>query len=460
MLRTITIQKRLLAAFGALALLLAITGVFSLQSISKVRAQADFVETAVVPGLSGIGAIGTGINRNRALTMRLLLSLDITQECETFNAINKLREDILKVEKPYEASIFDSQERIIFGKYIESRKKYFELQERALELLRKEELGAAQDLLDQMTPVSNEIELQLGQLEDINNNAAQDARESSIATYESARMAVIILIIVSVAIAVAVSVLIVTCPCALSLATPAAMLAAAGNLARQGLLVRSLPSLESLAAVDTVVFDKTGTLTRDAMTCKAVHTRPGVSREAALACAAGLAAHSLHPLSRALGQLAVQEGVTPLAVQAPQEIAGQGVQAQALPPAGSAKGAASISEGRMRLGSATFCGAAPDAPDATAPTGPVVHLQDAQGWLASFYWQEELRSDALGVIAALQAQGVEVHLLSGDRVAAAQAMGQRLGITHVAGGCSPAGAAAAARGCTRHARRRGRNRSG
>lgn len=208
MLRTITIQKRLLAAFGALALLLAITGVFSLQSISKVRAQADFVETAVVPGLSGIGAIGVGINRNRALTMRLLLSLDITQEGETFNAINKLREDILKVEKPYEASIFDAQERIIFGKYIESRKKYFELQERALELLRKEELGAAQDLLDQMTPVSNEIELQLGQLEDINNNAAQAARESSIETYESARMAVIILIVVSVGIAVAVSVLI------------------------------------------------------------------------------------------------------------------------------------------------------------------------------------------------------------------------------------------------------------
>jgi Cu2+-exporting ATPase len=186
------------------------------------------------------------------------------------------------------------------------------------------------------------------------------------------------------------------------------------------------------------VFDKTGTLTRDAMTCKAVHTRPGVSREAALACAAGLAAHSLHPLSRAIGQLAVQEGVTPVAVQAPQEIAGQGVQAHAVPLGGSAEGAAGISEGRMRLGSATFCGAAPDAPDATAPTGPVVHLQDAQGWLASFCWQEELRSDALGVIAALQAQGVEVHLLSGDRAAAAQAMGQRLGITHVAGGCSPA----------------------
>ncbi|MDP2716869.1 methyl-accepting chemotaxis protein [Rheinheimera sp.] len=208
MLRTITIQKRLLAAFGALALLLTITGLFSLQSISKVRAQADFVETAVVPGVSGIGAIGTGINRNRALTMRLLLSLDITQEGETFDTISRLREELLNLEKPYEASIFDPQERIIFGQYQVSRQQYFDLQDQALELLRKEELGAAQDLLDQMTPVANEITQQLGQLDDINQKAALDARESSIATYENAKMAVIILIVVAVGIAVAVSVLI------------------------------------------------------------------------------------------------------------------------------------------------------------------------------------------------------------------------------------------------------------
>ena len=62
------------------------------------------------------------------------------------------------------------------------------------------------------------------------------------------------------ALMVAVAVLVVTCPCALSLATPAAMLASAGSLARRGVLVRRLQALEALAVVDTVVFDKTGTL--------------------------------------------------------------------------------------------------------------------------------------------------------------------------------------------------------
>lgn len=208
MLRSITIQKRLLVAFGALALLLAITGVFSLQSLSQVRSQANFVETTVVSGISGIGSLGTAINRNRALTLRLLLAIDITQETETFNTINTLRDDILKVEQPYEDTIFDPQERIIFGQYKISRQQYFELQDRALVLLRNEELGAAQDLLDQMNPVASDIAQYLNQLEEINQHAAQAARDSSIETYNSARIAVISLIVVAIAIAVAVSILI------------------------------------------------------------------------------------------------------------------------------------------------------------------------------------------------------------------------------------------------------------
>ena len=63
---------------------------------------------------------------------------------------------------------------------------------------------------------------------------------------------------------VGVAVLIVTCPCALSLATPVAMLTAAGTLARHGVVVRNLQGRRHWR-VDTIVFDKTGTLTRDGM---------------------------------------------------------------------------------------------------------------------------------------------------------------------------------------------------
>src|SRR5580700_6727183 len=58
-----------------------------------------------------------------------------------------------------------------------------------------------------------------------------------------------------------VSVLIVACPCALILATPTAMVAAIGGLARRGILVRGGTVLQITARIDTVLFDKTGTIT-------------------------------------------------------------------------------------------------------------------------------------------------------------------------------------------------------
>jgi Cu2+-exporting ATPase len=102
------------------------------------------------------------------------------------------------------------------------------------------------------------------------------------------------------AVMVAVSVLVVTCPCALSLATPAAMLAAAGALARSGVLVRRLSALQSLSEIDTVVFDKTGTLTLDSFSVGALSVRDGFSAQAAWLWAERMAMHSLHPVSRAI----------------------------------------------------------------------------------------------------------------------------------------------------------------
>lgn len=57
----------------------------------------------------------------------------------------------------------------------------------------------------------------------------------------------------------AVTVLVVFCPCALVLATPTAVMAAIGNAARHGFLVREGDALERLAQVKRVAFDKTGT---------------------------------------------------------------------------------------------------------------------------------------------------------------------------------------------------------
>ncbi|MGE0099738.1 MAG: heavy metal translocating P-type ATPase [Hydrogenophaga sp.] len=223
------------------------------------------------------------------------------------------------------------------------------------------------------------------------------------------------------ALAVAVAVLIVTCPCALSLATPAAMLAAAGALARRGVLVRRLQAFEALAGVNAVVFDKTGTLTHEGLALRDVITRSGVSRDDALALAGALAEGSLHPVSRAIAAEASQRLLPVPPLSARGEVAGQGMQAEG-------------ADGRVvRLGSAGFCGAAVRQGDGS----PTVHLSDAQGWLASFVMQESLRADARDAVSALRAMGVRTWLLSGDRAEAAARAGEAVGVDHVIAGATP-----------------------
>lgn len=224
------------------------------------------------------------------------------------------------------------------------------------------------------------------------------------------------------ALMIAVAVLVVTCPCALSLATPAAMLAAAGTLARRGVLVRHLGALEQLARVDTVIFDKTGTLTRDTFVLAQQHTRADCTAETALDLATAMAAHSVHPVSRALAAAGRgrAQGVVLTEVQ---ELAGQGLKARV------------HSGAEVRLGSARFCGCVDQI--AVTPGRLIVCLSDAQGWLATFELTESLRQDAIQTVRCLRQAGVEVRVLSGDDAQAVSRLAAQVGIDQFAGGCSP-----------------------
>ena len=241
------------------------------------------------------------------------------------------------------------------------------------------------------------------------------------------------------ALMVAASVLIVTCPCALSLATPAAMLAAAGALAKQGVMVRNLSSFEALAKVDTVVFDKTGTLTRDAMVLSQTTARTGTSQTQVLEWASALAQNSLHPVSKALvvaaknsanlaSNQSAHTGIADSRIQINDvtEVAGGGVKAIAV-----LQGQTHI----LRLGSATFCGISRS--ERSASSQVQAYLADDHGWLATFDLIEDVREDAQETIKALQLAGMTVHLLSGDSAQAAARVAQQVGIKDFQGGCTP-----------------------
>lgn len=203
---------------------------------------------------------------------------------------------------------------------------------------------------------------------------------------------------------IAAAVLIITCPCALGLAVPAVTTAASGRLFKKGLLIKHATALERLAEVDTVVFDKTGTLTSGTPVLRGSSEIAGDD----FAVSAALAMGSEHPLAKALINAAQEQGVTVAKVTEISEVPGYGT-------IGQWKGQP------VKLGRASWVGA-------MASPNTATYLKIGDNTPVAFCFHDALRASAAETVAALQAAGKQVVLLSGDATPAVEAIADELGI--------------------------------
>ena len=241
----------------------------------------------------------------------------------------------------------------------------------------------------------------------------------------------------SAALWITVSVLVVACPCALSLATPAAITAATGYLARRGVLITRGHTLETLAHATHFVFDKTGTLTHgryELLDVKVVNVPNGGAdeqREQCLAWAAALESTSEHPIARALRNAAPRGG----GVHANDVVnhPGAGVEGR-------------IGNRRVRIGNAAFvaelAGEAPPHLLDGADNASIVALGEAgsverSGWLAVFSLGDPVRDEAREVVRALLDRGKIVSVLSGDRPDVVRRVARELAIPHLIASARP-----------------------
>lgn len=208
MFRSVSIQKRLLAAFGALAFMLAALGLYNLNTMSNIRERANALETNTLPSLMAVAELNNTVTRLRVQTLRLMLTTDINNETETLRLVEELRQSVLATEKRYQALINMDEERRIYNEFTSQLQQYLKLQQESIEFLKQDEIGLALDLLQQINPLTDAIVVSLGRLTTLNEQAAVTARKESIEAYEQARILVIVLIIVAVAIAVVIALVI------------------------------------------------------------------------------------------------------------------------------------------------------------------------------------------------------------------------------------------------------------
>lgn len=215
---------------------------------------------------------------------------------------------------------------------------------------------------------------------------------------------------------VAIAVLIITCPCALGLAVPVVQVVAAGRLFKAGVMVKDGSAMERLAEIEAVAFDKTGTLTLGhPRVVDAVRLEP-----VSFGVAAGLAAHSRHPLSRALWSA---YGGQPRGFDTVREVPGAGVEAK-------------TEEGVWRLGNRRFACATQPIDVSDKPYSEVVLSLDGIE-RATYLFEDMLRPRARSSIEALNNFGLELGILSGDRAPVVAKLAADLGIDNWRAGLTP-----------------------
>lgn len=126
----------------------------------------------------------------------------------------------------------------------------------------------------------------------------------------------------------AVTVLIVFCPCALVLATPTAIMAAIGQAAKHGVIIKSGAALEKMGQVDKIAFDKTGTLTYGKLEVSDVVSFDArFDQTELLQLAASAESLSEHPLGQAVVSHAQRQQITITTPDTFSMSAGQGISA-------------------------------------------------------------------------------------------------------------------------------------
>lgn len=224
----------------------------------------------------------------------------------------------------------------------------------------------------------------------------------------------------------AVAVLIIACPCALGLATPMSIMVAAGRAAHAGVLFRNAEAIETMRKVNTIVLDKTGTLTVGKPKLTTVMTSGSGDQGQVLWLAASLERASEHPLAAAIVAGAESRGIKLSPPSDFKSITGKGITGV-------------VDRHRVAVGNLALL------EDMHIASGPLTDAAESlrrDGQTAMFVVIDNHPAGILGVadpikegtadtIRALQAEGMQIVMLTGDSRTTANAVASRLGITQV-----------------------------
>ncbi len=223
------------------------------------------------------------------------------------------------------------------------------------------------------------------------------------------------------------AVLVAATPCPLILAAPVAFIAGVAQAARRGILVKGGGPLEALARAHTVLFDKTGTLTVGGARLLSVEVAPGETADEILMLGASLEQASHHVIANAIVQAATERGLKLELPERVMESMGSGLQ-------GVIGGRHVIAGSREMIftGERVADWAIRAIRRASWRSALIVFVAVEGRPVGALLLADELRSDTPRAIRLLREAGISrILMVTGDRAAAAQAIGAALDLDGV-----------------------------
>ena len=224
--------------------------------------------------------------------------------------------------------------------------------------------------------------------------------------------------------------LVIACPCALVIATPVTVVSGLASAARRGILIKGGVHLEQARLLKAIALDKTGTITEGKprlVEWQMLTTSVPTARAEHIAAA--LAAHSDHPVSRAIAA-----GLTPNSIEARSfaALSGRGIEAD-------------IDGERHVLGNHRLI---EERGQCSAEIEAVLHrheqagrsvslLATASGVVALFAVADTTKPSSAAAIGELKAMGITPVMLTGDNQTTAEAIGREAGLTDIRGNLLP-----------------------
>lgn len=229
------------------------------------------------------------------------------------------------------------------------------------------------------------------------------------------------------------AVLVVATPCPLILATPIAIVSGMSRAAKRGIIIKNGGALETLGNTKTFVFDKTGTLTFGVPNITEIKAEKGTPEEV-IQIAASLDQVSVHVIARSLIQYAKAHNVALTYPTEFEEIIGSG-----------AKGRLDHTTyflGKLGLIEAQNIAIPSDVKEHEKNLKNegkmALYLASEKEFLGTIYLADTVRPEVKMLFEALHINGVQrTIMLTGDRKAVADHIGEQAGVHEVIAECLP-----------------------